>query len=207
MNLNHAIRSPLYHIKRAQPITATAPGCTLSDLSDLPRVGFRGADTAEYLKACGFRIPDVPNRAIEQPDGSLVARLSYTEYLVLGSLEDAGARVQHEEQQWQFSNLANYLLPRADSHAWLLLRGVCIAEVMAKLCGVDMSDSAFAPGTVAQTSAARISVIVIRPERAATPCFHLLCDRASAHYFHGALLDAMHEFAGVVTSSETLTND
>jgi sarcosine oxidase, subunit gamma len=204
MNLEQAIRSPLGHLEPTQPSTAAAAGCTLSDLSTISRVGFRGADAVEYLKSRDFSLPDAPNQALDQPDGSLIARLSHTEYLVLGSLQDAGARVQREEQQWRFSESANYLLPRADSHAWLLLRGPCIAEVMAKLCGVDLRDSAFAPGAVAQTSAARISVILIRPERAATPCLHLLCDRASAHYFHGALLDAMQEFAGVVIPMEML---
>jgi sarcosine oxidase subunit gamma len=28
------------------------------------------------------------------------------------------------------------------------------------------------------------------------PCLHILCDRASVHYFWGALLDAMQEFGG-----------
>jgi len=67
---------------------------------------------------------------------------------------------------------------------------------MAKLCGVDLRPQAFAPGSVAQTSAARINVIVINAPLVELPCLQILCDRASASYFWDALLDAMTEFGG-----------
>lgn len=114
----------------------------------------------------------------------------------IGSLRDAGKRIADEERDWQFGTAANYLLPRQDSHAWLLLTGEHVAAVMAKLCGVDLRPEAFPPGAVAQTSAARINVIVINLGEGDLPCFQLLCDRASAHYFWDALLDAMAEFGG-----------
>ena len=130
-----------------------------------------------------------------QADGSHVLRLSQTEYLLLGSLHDAGSKAQREESQWQAS-AGQYLLPRQDSHAWLVLTGICQTEVMAKLCGVDLSPQAFAVGQVAQTSAARVNVIVANLPLGEVPCLHLLCDRASVHYFWGVLLDAMQEFGG-----------
>jgi len=170
--------------------------CALIDLTNLARVGFRGAQAAEYLSSKGYRLPEAPNRALTQSDGSHVARLSQTEYLLLGSLRDAGARIQQEEAAWQLGEQANYLLPRQDSHAWLLLTGAHSAAVMAKLCGVDLRPQAFGPGAVAQTSAARINVIVINLGFDDLPCFQILCDRASAGYFWEAVLDAMDEFGG-----------
>jgi sarcosine oxidase subunit gamma len=170
--------------------------CTLIDLTDMPRVGFRGQQSAEYLNARGFYLPDAPNRAVTQADGSHVARLSQTEYLILGSLQDRGQRIADEEARWELDHSANYLLPRQDSHAWLQLCGLHVAEVMAKLCGVDLRPQAFAPGSVAQTSAARINVIVINLGSEELPAFQILCDRASLEYFKGAVLDAMGEFDG-----------
>lgn len=170
--------------------------CALLDLTNLARVGFRGAAAAEYLTARGYQLPEAPNRALTQSDGSHVARLSQTEYLLLGSLRDAGARIAAEEAAWQFGAAANYLLPRQDSHAWLLLTGEHIAAVMAKLCGVDLRAEAFPVGSVAQTSAARINVIVANLPEGELPCFQILCDRASVSYFWDALLDAMAEFGG-----------
>lgn len=52
------------------------PACQLQDQTDLPRVGFRGTQSAEYLNARGFTLPDAPNRALAQADGGWVARLS-----------------------------------------------------------------------------------------------------------------------------------
>ena len=172
--------------------------CALIDLTDVPRVGFRGQQSAEYLSARGFYLPDAPNRAVTQADGSHVARLSQTEYLILGSLEDEGQRIADEEARWELDHNANYLLPRQDSHAWLQLSGLHVSEVMAKLCGVDLRPQAFPEGAVAQTSAARINVIVINLGSQELPAFQLLCDRASLEYFKGAVLDAMGEFDGVL---------
>ncbi|VVP32762.1 sarcosine oxidase [Pseudomonas silesiensis] len=173
---------------------APLPGCSLTDLTDLSRVGFRGAHSAEYLRSRGFALPDAPNRAVTQADGSLVARLSQSEYLLLGSPEDQGQRLADEEARWELDHQANYLLPRQDSHAWFQLTGEHPSEVMAKLCGVDLSPQAFGPGAVAQTSAARINVIVINAGSARQASLHILCDRASQAYFQEALLDAMEEF-------------
>ncbi|NRH28476.1 sarcosine oxidase [Pseudomonas sp. MS19] len=178
--------------------------CALLDLSNLPRVGFRGANTAEYLRQRGYQLPAQPNQAVVQADGSRVARLSQNEYLLLGSLFDGGSRIALEEVQWQYDDTPNYLLPRQDSHAWLLLTGEHISEVMAKLCGVDLSAQAFPPGSVAQTSAARINVIVINLAEGDLPALQILCDRASADYFWDALLDAMAEFAGAPAGIDEL---
>ena len=187
LNAEHPIKSAPLRLGEARQ-------CTLVDLTDLPRVGFRGAHSAEYLTARGFSLPQAPNRAVTQDDGSHVARLSQTEYFILGSMRDKGERIAGEEARWELDHSANYLLPRQDSHAWLQLSGERIAEVMAKLCGVDLRPKAFGPGAVAQTSAARINVIVINVSGEDQPTFHILFDRASLEYFKGAVLDAMAEF-------------
>lgn len=175
-------------------IVTTLPSHTLGDLTDLPRVGFRGRDSARYLEASGFSLPERPNRCVTQEDGSQVVSLSASEYLLLGSPRDQGLRIANEEVRWELDQHANYLLPRQDSHAWLQLSGERIPEVMAKICGVDLRPQAFGPGAVAQTSAARINVIVINPPVAELATFHILFDRASLSYFRGALLDALAEF-------------
>ncbi|WP_213880436.1 sarcosine oxidase [Pseudomonas sp. dw_358] len=174
----------------------TRATCALVDLTDLARVGFRGSDSAGYLSERGFDLPQWPNQSVRQADGCLVARLSQTEYFVLGSLTDHGQRVADEEARWALDHRPNYLLPRQDSHAWLQLSGPHISEVMAKLCGVDLRPEAFAPGAVAQTSVARLNAIVINATVGDLACFHLLADRCSLEYFSAVLLDAMAEFGG-----------
>ncbi|PQP04322.1 MULTISPECIES: sarcosine oxidase subunit gamma [Pseudomonas] len=187
----------------SQQALAPSPEYCLVDLTDLPRVGFRGAHSAEYLRNRGFVLPDAPNRAVIQADGSQVARLSQTEYLLLGSPEDQGQRMADEEARWELDHQANYLLPRQDSHACFQLTGDHLSDVLAKLCGVDLSPQAFGPGAVAQTSAARINVIVINSDTVQQASLHILCDRASQEYFRGALEDAMQEYSGLATAVTT----
>ena len=170
--------------------------CAVVDLTNTPRVGFRGTDSASYLTAAGFRLPDEPNRLCHQANGSIVARLSATEYLVLGAMQDFGESIAALEQSWELSDRANYLLPRQDSHAWIQLTGQSVAFIMAKLCAVDLSAEAFAAGQIAQTSVARINAVVMNVSDAQAPKFNLLCDRASALYLWNVLLDAIAEFDG-----------
>jgi len=178
--------------------------CTMIDLTNLSRVGFRGQDAAGYLSSYGFELPQQPNQALQQEDGCWVLRLSLTEYCVLGSLRDFGERVSQLEQGWQMDERANYLLPRQDSHAWIQLSGAHIAEVMAKLCAVDMRLDVFQVGQVAQTSVARINAIVVNVSDQQTQKFNILCDRAAALYLWSVLQDAIQEFDGKVIGMNSL---
>lgn len=217
---DHAERSPIHDLHSHAPLTllgdrlfvAGSAGdgeqlqrCALIDLSNLPRVGFRGTDSAAYLQSKGYQLPDRPNQACLQGSGEQVLRLSQTEYFLLGSLADGGARIAADEAGWHYDKRqASYLLPRQDSHAWLALTGAHLPELFAKLCGVDLRADAFPVGAVVQTSVARLNATVVNAGTAALPVFHVLCDRASAHYLWGALLDAMGEFGGKPAGIEAL---
>lgn len=179
--------------------------CGLVDLANLHRIGFRGAHAADYLTGLGFDLPPSPNTAVQQPGGEWIARLSMNEYFLLGALRDGGEPLAQLEAGWQLSQHANYCLPRQDSHTCLALFGPHISQIMAKLCGVDLGVSAFAPGSVAQTSVARVNGIIVNTGTHDTPCFHLLFDRASARYLWHVLLDAMQEFGGAPAGINNLT--
>jgi len=183
---------PLDHLGVA---TREDDNTRLRDCSHQARVGFRGRHVAWYLQQQGFTLPDRPNQALWQADGSLVARLSQTEYLLLSSSPASQQRIQQLEQTWQMSELACYLLPRQDTHAWLALRGAHLAEIMAKLCAVDLSAAPFAAGAIAQTSVARANALVINASQQQDAQFWLLVDFSMAHYFWDVLQDASAEFA------------
>lgn len=178
--------------------------CGLIDLTHLSRVGFRGADAADYLQEQGLSTPDVPNTLTLQSDGSTVGRLSATEYIVLGSLADFGEKVTALEASWQMSERLNYLLPRQDSHAWFMITGQFIVPIMAKLCGVDLSENEFKVGQIAQTSVARINAMIFNMGDEHCPKFSILCDRAASLYLWDVLLDAMSEFDGQILGVNAL---
>ena len=191
-NMHVLAAGPLDHLD----VTVMKNGnSTLRDCSHLARVGFRGRHVAGYLQQRGFTLPEQPNQALWQADGTLVARLSQNEYLLMSSSAASRQRIQQLEQSWQLSELACYLLPRQDTHAWLSLHGTHLAEIMAKLCAVDLSAEPFAAGAIAQTSVARANALVINASQEEEAQFWLLVDFSMANYFWDVLLDASAEFA------------
>ena len=165
----------------------------LVDLSTLARTGFKGPHSVAYLEAQIQRLPLLPNSTEVQPDGSVVACLSPTEYLILGSMN--AALPDALLNNWTHRK-GVYQLPRSDSHSWFALTGVEAPSVLAKLCGVDMRTTSFANGDIAQTQLAHINAIVLRHDLAITPCFYVLADISFAEYLWDVLLDAMKEFDG-----------
>lgn len=173
----------------------------LADLSPMPRTGFKGKGTADWLAAQGVRVPTESNRAVAQGGGALAARLAPGEVLILGTLAGADDLPAHLNAAWasapvQPKEPRGFPVPRVDSHAWFLLTGACAPAMFAKLCGVDLRPGKFPVGHIAQTSIARLSGIVIRDDKGGLPAYHLLADSASAGYLWDCLRDAMGEFDG-----------
>lgn len=176
----------------------------LADLSPLPRIGFKGGGTVEWLAGQGLAVPEQSNRASirEGEGGALAGRLSPTEVLVLGGIEAPGLDLPGRlDAAWRAEPVPppaprGYPVPRAESHAWFLVSGEHAAAMFAKLCGVDLRPDFFPPGAIAQTSIARLNGIVIRHDRGSVPGYHLLADSAAAGYLWDCLVDAMAEFAG-----------
>jgi len=175
----------------------------LIDLSLLPRLGFRGTNAATYLQQSGLELPERPNQSVAGNHGEQILRLSKQEYWVLGNLQS--------DNQW-LNQLSLASLPTErcyklfcqDSHAWLMLTGRHLADIMAKVCGVDLRASVFPTGAIAQTSVARVNAIIISHQVNGIAAFSILSDSASAEYLWGALLDAMQEFEGQVVGYSAL---
>ena len=179
----------------------TARRLGLADLSPLPRLGVKGAGTADWLAGRGFQVPGESNQAVRQASGVLAARLAPSELLLLGDLSGDPAPLDGIAAAWRAERLPperprGYLVPRQHSHFWFLVSGERAAAMFAKLCGVDLRAGKFANGRIAQTSLARMNAVVIRDDRGGVLAYHLLGDSASAEYLWDCLTDAMAEFAG-----------
>ena len=187
--------------KSVEEEMAQARRMGLADLSVLPRTGFKGMGTVEWLTSQGLTIGPESNEAYLQRGGELAARLAPTEIFLLGDLAGEGELVSRLNAAWQWGSetprrLIGYPMPRAESHAWFMVTGEQAPVMFAKICGVDLRPHRFPLGSIAQTSLAKMSGIVIRADLGAAPAFHLLADSASAEYLWGCLLDAMAEFGG-----------
>jgi sarcosine oxidase subunit gamma len=87
---------------------------------------------------------------------------------------------------------------------WFHFVGALGPECLAKVCGVDLRLHRFADLTVAQTSLARLSTVIVRDDRSGGPAFHILADSASALYLWDCLIDAMAEFGGQLLGLDDL---
>jgi sarcosine oxidase, subunit gamma len=191
---------------RAWSPAGRKPKLGLVDLSIIPRWGLKGRDTFAYLKKHGAITPSNDNKAALQRDRSLIVRLSPGEALILPSLPDGRSSIAEAiETLPPEGRGACYPVPRRDSHCWFIVSGNDAPRMFAKLCGVDLAADQFADGSIAQTSVARLSAIVIRHDIAETVSFSILAESASAEYLWDCLIDAMAEFSGAICDVKSLS--
>ena len=74
------------------------------------------------------------------------------------------------------------------------LYGPSAAGVLAKVCGIDLSEGITPDGAAFRTSVAALATDVIRDDLGGTPSYLLHCERSSGQYLFGALLRAGDEF-------------
>ena len=177
----------------------------LIDLSPLVRSGVKGPAARAYLEGRDWPVPAASNEAARHAGGALVLRLGDNELVIL--CDPGGDESALRELEAAIPGAGAWHVPRRDANCWFLLHGEPAVDCLAKLCGVDLRPSAFAPGSIAQTSVARLNAIVCRDPAIDAPAFHLLADGASAEWFFDALLDAMGEFGGAVAGLDRLAGD
>ena len=182
-----SLRSPL----EGYGVIEGSAGLLLRDLSLARREGVRGAGAREWLLSQGHAPPDGPNQIVASGESGFVMSLSHREFWLLQPVGEASSSRPASEA------VATGVWPLycQHSHAWLQLAGEPRAEVMAKLCGVDLSEAAFPLGSVAQTQAARVSVIIAAHQKDdSQSVFSIFVDQSLARYLWEAIEDAMGEW-------------
>ncbi|MDO6564998.1 sarcosine oxidase subunit gamma family protein [Amphritea sp. 1_MG-2023] len=173
----------------------------LTDLSVLPRFGLRGPAAGEALIAAGLLHPEQPNSLTVADDGVMVLRLGYNEYWLLAL---PGAEVDLTALEQQLIGPGIYPVYCHDSFAWMVMSGDHLADVLAKVCAVDLSEACFKSGDLVMTSLARVSGVICHHQMADKHVFSIFSDSASASYLWDALLDAMGEFDGAPAGQNIL---
>jgi sarcosine oxidase, subunit gamma len=176
---------------------------TLTDLSALPRLGFKGRGTMEAMAKRGIALDPVPNRAYAQKDGGLCLVLAVSEVILLGPPTGDGAMLEKLERDWRIEDLErSYPVPRQHGSCWFHITGAQAPTLFAKICGVDLRLHTFPNHQIAQTSVARLNGVICRDDLGEEPSFHLLADSASSDYLMACLADAMAEFGGRIAPRE-----
>ena len=163
---------------------------SIADYTTRHRSGLRGAQARSVLIEAGWSVPAHPNEILQTEDRGFIMALSQREFWLLEPTRDALSN------SISTTAVDKYVYPLfcQSSHCWLVVTGELKYSMMAKLCGVDLSDNAFATGTVAQTQMALINCIIARHEMAGHDVFSLFVDHSLAEYALEVLLDARDEF-------------
>lgn len=168
----------------------------ISDLSEMPRLGFKGRGTLPAMQARGLQLENKPNRAFRQADRSLCLVLAASEVFLLGA-PGSNNSLTELENNWRIEDNENtYPMPRRHSHAWFALDGDAAPELFSKICAVDLRPHNFNDLAIAQTSVARLNAIVLRADTNERTIYHLLADSAASSYMLSCLKDAAGEFSG-----------
>ena len=82
------------------------------------------------------------------------------------------------------------------THGRALMRitGARAPELLAKVCGVDLSEEVTPDGAAFRSSVAKLVTDVVRDDREGERSYLLHCERSSGQYLFDALIDAGEEF-------------
>src|SRR5215831_5507437 len=165
---------------------------TLTDCTPLTKVQLRAPVDGGVAASLGVPF----GRAARDPDGTLVVGSGPGEWLLLAApgqasslepmLEQAAAQAPGESVTW---------VDLTHGRALIRLHGPSAASVLAKVCGIDLSDGMTPDGAAFRTSVAALATDVIRDDAAGTRRYLLHCERSSGQYLFDALLTAGAEFA------------
>jgi heterotetrameric sarcosine oxidase gamma subunit len=78
--------------------------------------------------------------------------------------------------------------------AMFRLSGSDAADVLAKVCGLDLGDAMFPDGAAARTLVAGVATELIRDDRNEVPSYLILPSRSFGLYLYEVILDAGKEF-------------
>lgn len=201
--------------KPAQSEAGAARNMAVSDLSPLPRIGFKGANAVGWLESQDVAVNPLNNKSQEsgtgtgagagQGSGIVSLRLGDAEVLLLGEeprhvefLDGLSAAAAAERPPYV------YTVPRGESNACFLICGRDASAMLAKLCAVDFRPQHFAQGDVAQTLVASVVGIVVRADLGGLTAYRLLVGSAVAEYVWDCLQDAMAEYGGLTVGLDAV---
>jgi heterotetrameric sarcosine oxidase gamma subunit len=163
---------------------------TLTDCSPLTKLQIRAPIGGQAAAALGVRF----GRAARDAAGTLVAGSGPGEWLLL----TAPGRARELEPQAIAAQAPGESVTWVDqTHGRALVRlsGKHGPSLLAKLCGIDLSDDVTPDGAAFRTSVAALATDVIRDDLPGSIRSYLLhCERSSGQYLFDAMLRAGAEF-------------
>jgi heterotetrameric sarcosine oxidase gamma subunit len=131
-------------------------------------------------------------RAARDGRGTLVAGSGPGEWLLLAP-PGASATVAGRVKEVQDEGLVS-VFDATHGRALMRITGARAADLLAKVCGVDLSEEVAPDGAAFRSSVAKLVTDVVRDDRDGVRSYLLHCERSSGQYLFDALIDAGDEF-------------
>jgi heterotetrameric sarcosine oxidase gamma subunit len=166
-------------------------GLTLTDCTPVAKVQLRAPIGGRAATELGVPF----GRAARDAAGTLVVGSGPGEWLLLappGQAEALASRLARIAGQAPGESVT--WVDLTHGRALMRLNGHPGASVLAKLCGIDLSDEVIPDGASFRSSVASLATDVIRSDQSATRCYLLHCERSSGQYLFDAVLRAGAEF-------------
>lgn len=160
----------------------------LSDRSPLAKVVVRAATSSGAdVDAAAVELGTGFGRVARRPDGVLVVGSGPGEWLLLGPAGTGG----------RLASTVPADLPAVDlTHGRALVRltGAGAAQVLSKVCAIDLRERVTPNGSAFRSAVARVVTDVVRDDLDGVRSYLLHCERSSGQYLFDTLLDAGAEF-------------
>ncbi len=170
---------------------------TLTDLSGMAKVHVR----AQHDGAVAVTLGPF-GRAARDAAGALVVGSGPGEWLVLDAPGTEGALLARLEELAGSPDEFTSVVDLTHGRALVRLRGERSADLLAKVCAIDLSDDVIPDGAAFRSSVAKLVTDVVRDDIEGERSYLLHCERSSGQYLATALLDAGAELGAQMTTSD-----
>lgn len=178
----------------------------LTDQSATGKLLLRAPVAGPMAQALGTRFGRAGR---EFGDEALVVGSGPGEWLVIAPREELPVFTAWLEQRGEADPGLVSVVDVSHGRAMLRLTGHAAADVLAKLCAVDLSDEVVPDGGAFRSSVARVATDVVRDDSgdgdsaggdrpSYVPSYVLHCERSSGQYLWDAVVDAGREFGVTV---------
>lgn len=164
---------------------------TLTDCSPLTKILLRAPIGGQAAATLGVRF----GRAARDAAGRLVVGSGPGEWLLLAAPGHPGQPAEFDPDALAAPGECVTWVDQTHGRALMRLSGPAGPRVLAKLCGIDLSEDITPDGAAFRTSVAALATDVIRDDLPGPTRSYLLhCERSSGQYFFDAVLRAGAEF-------------
>ena len=160
----------------------------IMDCTPLAKILVLASPDGEVARALGVPF----GRAARDEHGTLVVGSGPGEWLLLappGASAAVAGRVEEVPNEEMVS-----VFDVTHGRALMRITGAKTVDLLAKVCGIDLSEEVTPDGAAFRSSVAKLVTDIVRDDRDGERSYLLHCERSSGQYLFDALIDAGDEF-------------